>query len=157
MSFLLQSDFPIRHKLVVLVGPASQEIREGGPVHHVRNRVIHLSPQILERRIGSALVTGFSVLAAFEKPVHFANGYLARRPGQQISTFRSSPRFHETTLLQTGENQFEELLRDALPSSDIGDLNGLARGMRAKVEDGLQGVFTLYGNVHSAKAPISCL
>src|SRR2546429_572379 len=102
MSFRLQSDLPIRYKLVVFFRPASQEIGEGGSVHDARDGVIHLLPQILKGRIGPALRAGFAVLATLEKTVHFADRDQTGRPGEQVSPFGAPAGFHKTTLFETG-------------------------------------------------------
>src|SRR5438034_100633 len=105
MSFLLQSDIPIRYKLVVFFGPASQEIGERGPVDHSRDSVIDLPPQVLKRRIGPALRAGLPILAAFKKAVHLADRDRAGWPGEQVSPFRASAGFHKSTLFQAGQDQ----------------------------------------------------
>src|SRR6266851_1759734 len=102
MSFRLQSDLPIRYKLVVLFRPAPQEVGEGGSVHDARDGVIHLLPQILKRRIGPALLARLAVLATLEKAVHFADRDQAGRPGEQVSPFGPPAGFHKSALLETG-------------------------------------------------------
>src|SRR5258708_3370970 len=156
-SFLLQSNLPIRYEPVVFFGPTAQQIGECGPVYDARNRIVDLPPQILESGIGPAFRAGFPILAAFEKPVNLADRDGAGGPRQHISAFRSPPRFHKTALLQAGQDQFQKLLRDVLPAGDFGDLDRLAWWLRGKVEDRLQGIFTLYRNVHSAGKSISCI
>src|SRR5712692_4687666 len=138
-------------------GPAPQQIGEGSPVNDARNRIVDLSPQLLESGIGPAFGAGFPILTAFEKPVHLADRNGAGGPREHVSAFRASPRFHKTALLEARQDQFQKLLRDVLPAGDFGDLDRLAGWLRGKVEDRLQGIFTLYGNVHSAGKPISCI
>ena len=63
----------------------------------------------------------------FDETEHLADGDRFRRPRQQVSAFRAAARFHEAALLQAGQNQFQELLRNLLPPRDFGDLDRLAR------------------------------
>src|SRR5712671_3998217 len=154
-SFTLQSNLPIGYELVMFFGPGPQEIGEGCPVYDARNGIVDLSPQLLESGIGSALGAGFPILSAFEKTVHLADRDGAGGPREHVSAFRASPRFHKTALLEAGQDQFQKLLRDVLPAGDFGDLDRLAGWLGGKIEDRLQGIFTLYGNIHSAGKPIS--
>ena len=69
--------------------------------------------------------------------------------GQPIASLGAAPRFDEAALLEAGEDQFQKFLRDFLPGGDIGDLHRVAHRLHGEVEDRLQGILALYGNVHS--------
>ena len=77
----------------------------------------------------------------FDEAQHFAHGDGSGRPRQQVAAFGAAARFHKPALLQAGQDQLQELLRDLLPPRDIGDLHRLARRLRRQIEDGLQSVF----------------
>src|ERR1022692_2532255 len=147
MSFHLQSDIPVWHELTVLFGPDSIQVGESGLIDDARYGAIHALPEFGKRRIRPSPGALLAVRAAFEESIDLADGDLARRSGQQISTFRAPARFHEAALLQAGQNQLQEFLWDLLPSGNLGYLHRLARGLGAKIEDGLQGVFTFQRDV----------
>ena len=71
--------------------------------------------------------------------------------GQQVSALGAAPRFHEAALLQAGQNQLQELLRNLLAAGDVGNFDRLAGALRGQVEDRLQRVFTFDGNVHGTE------
>ena len=68
--------------------------------------------------------------------------------GQQISAFGSAPRFDESALFQTGEDQFEKFLRDLLPASDVCDLDRLPWPLKGQIEQRVEGIFTFHRDVH---------
>src|SRR5438445_13788745 len=116
--------------------------------------MIHSPPQVVEGRLLFPFEAGSAVLAAFKKAMNFPTGDLGGRARQQISAFGASPRLDESTLLQAGQDQLQKLLRDLLSPGDIGDLDGLTGRLSAEIKDRLQGVLTLYGNLHSAGTAI---
>src|ERR1019366_8897550 len=149
-SKTFNSDLPGQNVVVLFLGPAALQIGEGGSVHDLRHGVVHLVPQIGERRLNFAPGTR----SALVRPLHETSD-LAHRDGiggprQQVAALRPAPRFHKAALLQPGENQLQKLLRNSLPAGDVGNADRLAMALRRQIENRLQGVFSFDGNVHVA-------
>ena len=118
-------------------------------VDHARDGLVHAAPDF-GKRVGSLLPAVIAALDfdAFDEAQHFADGDRVRRARQQISAFGAAARFDEAALLQAGQDQFQKLLGDLLPSRDVGDFHWLAGRLQREVEDGVQRVLAFDGNVH---------
>jgi len=57
------------------------------------------------------------------------------RARQQVSALGPAARFHKSRLLEAGQDQLQELLRNLLPAGDIGDPDGLTGTLRGQVKD----------------------
>src|SRR5581483_3189337 len=64
------------------------------------------------------------------------------------ATLSSSARLHEAALLQPGQDQLQEFLRNLLPARNVGDSNRLTRFLQRQIEDRVQSVLGFDGNVH---------
>src|SRR5258708_5797132 len=103
----------------------------------------------LRERIASRRFARLDALPNFDKSENLADSDRIRRPRQQIATLRAAARLDEAALFQSGENQLQKLLRNLLPTRDIGDLDGLPRLLQRQIEDGMQSIITLHRDVHA--------
>ena len=117
-------------------------------VEYSRDGRIHLLPDLVKRVRGHAL----GVLGVFNEAQDFPHGNFVGRLGQAIAALGAAAGFDKASLLESGEDQLQELLRNFLAARDISDLDRLAWGLQGEVEDCQQSVFTFYGNVHADRA-----
>ena len=101
-----------------------------------------------QRSVNASAVPRFVFLPGFDEGQHLAHGDLVGRARQPITALGAAPRFDESALFQAGQNQLQKFLRDLLAPRDVGDLHRLALRLRRQIEDRLQGVLALDGNVH---------
>src|ERR1017187_6260584 len=148
-SYTRTLDLPVVDVLILFLLPRPEQVGEGGLVDHPADGPLHLLPHRRERRrLAFAAVPALALLRALDVAQHLAHGGGFGGPGEQIAAFGAAARFHESTLFEAGQNQFQKLLRDLLALRDIGDPNRFTGPPGRQVEDGLQRVFTFDGIVH---------
>src|SRR5437879_6333129 len=103
-----KSNVPVRHETILFFGPAPLQVGESRVVDDGRDGVIHLPPELVEWGVLLPFQAADAVLAAFKEAVDLADGDLGRGPRQQVSAFGAPPRFHKSTLLQTGQDQLQK-------------------------------------------------
>src|SRR5258708_2326571 len=148
IMFCSRSDVPVCHVAGLGFLPGARELGKGGVVEDVCDGRIHLLPDLVKRVRSHAL----GLLVVFNEAENFAHRDFIGRLGQTITAFGAAAGFDKASLLESGEDQLEKLLRDFLAACHISDLDGLARRLQREVEDRQQGVFTFYGNVHADRA-----
>src|SRR5581483_3130450 len=89
-----------------------------------------------------------SLLELLHKLKNLTYGDLVSGAGQAIAAFRSAPRFDKPSLLQAGEDQLQEFLRDFLTFGDVGNLHRLAGRLESQVKNGVQGVLGFDRDIH---------
>jgi hypothetical protein len=143
-----RSDVPVCHVAGLGFLPGACELGKSSVVEDSRDRRIHLLPDLVKRVRGHAL----RVLGVFDEAQNFAHRDFVGRLGQAIAALGAAAGFDEASLLESGEDQFQKLLRDFLAACHVSDLDRLPGGLKREVEDREQGVFTFYGNVHADRA-----
>ena len=123
--------------------PPPGEVREIRLIDDRGDRLVDVMPHLSERRVLFPFAFALGILGAFHVPDHLTHGDGFRRARQQVASFGSPPRFHESALLEPGQNQFQEFLGDLLPAGDIGDLYRYAPMVHCQIEYGLQSVLAL--------------
>src|ERR1017187_1601620 len=148
-SYTRTLDLPVVDVLILFLLPRAEQVGEGGLVDHPADGPIHLLPHRREGRgLAFTAVPALAQLRALYVAQHLAYGERLGGPGEQIAALGTAARFHESTLFQAGQDQFQKLLRYLLALRDIGDPNRLTSPPGRQVEDGLQRVFTFDGIVH---------
>src|ERR1035438_5093976 len=123
-------------------------MRESGGIKDAVDGKVGALPEVGKRGVGLFAQTGFLLLTAFDKVQHIADRYRFGTPGQHVSAFSAAARFDEAALFEAGENEFQKLLWNLLPASNLSDFHWLGASVCSQVEDGLESVFTLDRNVH---------
>src|SRR5579884_188142 len=143
------SNLPVQHEPVLSLGPARHELGKGRAVDNGGDRAVDIVPHGGKGRVGFPPLAG----AALHRPFHVTENVphrdRLRGTRQQVATFGAAARFDEPALLEAGQDQFQKLLRNALPPCNFRDLDRLARRLRREIEDGLQGVFAFDGDVQT--------
>src|SRR5579883_2453465 len=143
------SNLPVQHEPVLSLGPARHELGKSRAVDNGGDRAVDIVPHGGKGRVGFPPLAG----AALHRPFHVTENVphrdRLRRTSQQVSAFGAATRFDEPALLEAGQDQFQKLLRNALPPCNFRDLDRLARRLRREIEDGLQGVFAFDGDVQT--------
>src|SRR4051794_23686481 len=99
------SNLPVQDELVLLLGPAAQQVGESAVVDDVRNGAVHLLPHRTERRLGlTALAVAPALQRAFDESQHLADTDRLRGARQQVAALRATARFHKAPLLQSRED-----------------------------------------------------
>ncbi len=115
--------------MAVLFRPLPDQLRKGGGIENRVDSSIGPIPQLSQRRTPLPAYAGFLVAAAFYKTKYSTHRDRIRAFCQQIPTLGTPAGFDESALFQAGENEFQELLWDLLPTGDVGDLNGFVSGL----------------------------
>src|SRR6266567_4727623 len=142
------SNLPIRYEAVVLVGPFAHQLRKAGGIQNTVNRPVDALPQVAKRRIRLPALTSPLLLPAFDKSQNVAHCNRFGPLCEQVTAFGATARFHESALLQAGQNQFQKLLWNLLSARDFGNFYRVGASVGRKIENGLKGVFTLDRNIH---------
>src|ERR1035437_1432289 len=148
-SYTRTLDLPIVDVLILFLLPRAEQVGEGGLVDHPADGALHLLPHRREgRRLAFAAVPALALLRALYVAQYLADGERFGGPGEQIAAFGAAARFHEATLFEAGQNQFQKLLWNLLALRDIGNANRFTGPPGGQIEDGLERVFTFDGIVH---------
>src|SRR4051794_36455126 len=107
-----KSDLPVQDEFVLLLGPGAQKVGERFAVDDVGNGAVDLLPNGGEGRLGLAALAP-SVLGPLDVTKHLADADGFGRSRQEVAALSSAARFHKTALFQAGQDEFEELLRNA--------------------------------------------
>src|SRR5215471_3464891 len=141
-------DLPIQNKPALLFLPSAQQVGEGGLVDHTAHRLVDLLPHVAEGRVGFPPGACFALVRAFDEAQDFADGQGFRGACQQIAALSAAPRFDKAGLLEAGQDQFEELLRNLLTARDVGDADRFTLSLRRQIEYCLERVLTFDGYMH---------
>ena len=109
--------------------------------------MIDLLPKVGKRALGLTFPTGSLVGPAFNKAQNFPDRERIRITREEIAAIRAATRLYEAGLFQTGEDEFEKLLRNGLTAGNLGDFDRLLRRLACEVEDGSQCIFTFNRDV----------
>ncbi len=139
-------DFPVGDPPRVLLLPAIDEIGESRLVDDAGERALHFLPEVWERGVPrqvAALPLARGGNRSIDVAQHVSHSDAPRWARQKIASVGSAPRAEKTTLLELGKDQLQEFLRDLLPGSYFGDLDGVRTAPTRQIEYGAQSVFTL--------------
>ena len=134
-------------------GPVTDQLSEIRAIENGIHGLVGALPKIAQRRIGLPPQARPLFLAAFDETQNVSDADGFGPAGKKIAALRAAPRFDETALLEAGEDQLEEFLGNLLTPGDIGDSYRVATGLGSEIEDGMEGIFTLDGDIHRINCP----